>query len=197
MASTTNRARTSASWPLWVILVLGVLLIVAPFAISLPSKASAGQKMLDAFHPIMAPSHVKETVAYYDQTFTPLGPLASGAVQATSELPGLVGTLATALHTTPSGVEHLLETNFPAMAQLILSFPKLVPIFQKVPSGLTFYKPLVDTMQAQEANYRSVDGLPNFNLFTWFFVVPGALFVILAAIALVGRARAAKAAQTA
>ena len=38
----------------WPILIIGVLLIVAPFAISLPSKASAGQAMLDNFHPIIS-----------------------------------------------------------------------------------------------------------------------------------------------
>jgi hypothetical protein len=197
MAVTTNPARTSASWSLWVILVLGVLLIVAPFAISLPSKASAGRRMLDASHPIMAPAQVKETVAYYDRTFTPLGPLDSRAVQATSELAGRVGTLATALHAAPRGVEHLLQTDFPAMVQLILSFSKLVPIFEKAPSGLAFYKPHVDTVQVPRSRYHSVDSLPSFKLFTWFFVLSGALFVVLAAIALVGRARAAKAAQTA
>ena len=49
----------------WPILIIGVLLIVAPFAISLPSKASAGQAMLDNFHPIMQPASVKQTVSLY------------------------------------------------------------------------------------------------------------------------------------
>jgi len=40
---------------LWPVLVIGILLIVMPFAISLPSKASAGQTMLNEFHPIMQP----------------------------------------------------------------------------------------------------------------------------------------------
>jgi hypothetical protein len=41
---------------LWAVLVIGVVLIVAPLAISLPSKATSGQKMLDAFHPLMQPA---------------------------------------------------------------------------------------------------------------------------------------------
>jgi hypothetical protein len=145
--------------------------------------------MLDAFQPVMAKSHVKETAAYYDDTFVPLGPVAQGAIQATNELPGLVSTLASALHTTPSGVESLLQSRFPAFAQLLTAFPKLVPVFKGVQPGLAFYKPLVATMQAQVSNYESVDSLPNFNLFTWFFVVPGVLFVIFAAVVLRGRAR--------
>ncbi|MGZ4701907.1 MAG: hypothetical protein ACXV98_11900, partial [Ilumatobacteraceae bacterium] len=37
------------------------------------------------------------------------------------------------------------------------------------------YEPLVTTMQANVDNYNSVDSLPNFRLFTWFFVIPGLL----------------------
>lgn len=167
-------------WPLWIILVIGIALIVVPFAISMPSKANAGQAMLNSFHPIMQPAHVKTTVQYYDQTFVPLGPLATGAVTASSEIPKLVDTLALALHSTPAGVEHLLQANFPAMATLLFSFPKLVPVFKDVPPGLSFYKPLVETMHDNVTNYAKVDSLPSFRLFTWFFVVPGVLLFLLA-----------------
>ena len=53
-------------------------------------------------------------------------------------------------------------------------------IFAAVPAGLAHYKPLVDTMQANVDNYKQVNSLPSFRLFTWFFVVPGALLVLLA-----------------
>jgi hypothetical protein len=33
-------------------------------------------------------------------------------------------------------------------------------------------------------NYAQVDSLPNFNLFTWFFEVPGVLIAILALLGL-------------
>lgn len=171
--------------PLWVVLVIGIALVVAPFAISMPGKADAGQSMLNGFHPIMQPAHVAKTVEYYDQTFVPLGPLATGAVTAAGEIPKLVDTFAGVLHTTPANVESLLKTEFPAMATLLFSFPKLVPVFEKVPAGLTFYKPLVDTMQANVTNYGKVDSLPSFRLFTWFFVVPGALLILLAGYGLI------------
>jgi uncharacterized membrane protein len=35
-------------------------------------------------------------------------------------------------------------------------------------------------MQAQQKNYAAVDALPNFNLLTWFFVIPGILLVLFA-----------------
>jgi len=37
----------------WGVLVIGVVLVVAPFAISLPSRSAAGQRMLNDFQPIM------------------------------------------------------------------------------------------------------------------------------------------------
>jgi hypothetical protein len=69
---------------LWPVLVIGILLIVMPFAISLPSKASAGQTMLNEFHPIMQPANVNTTVNYYYQTFVPLRAVADGGVRSSS-----------------------------------------------------------------------------------------------------------------
>jgi hypothetical protein len=57
-------------------------------------------------------------------------------------------------------------------------------IFARVPAGLAHYKPLVDTMQSNVDNYDSVSSLPNFNLFTFFFMIPGALLMILAGVGL-------------
>ena len=62
----------------------------------------------------------------------------------------------------------------------------LLSIFQRVPAGLAHYKPLVTTMQANVDNFRQVNSLPDFRLFTWFFVVPGALLVLLAGWGLLG-----------
>jgi hypothetical protein len=67
---------------------------------------------------------------------------------------------------------------------ILTNFPRLVPIFREVPPGLAFYKPIVDTMNAQVNNFAAVDSLPNLNLLTWFFVVPGILLVLLAGLPL-------------
>lgn len=167
----------------WPVLVIGAALIVAPFAISLPSRASAGQTLLNDFHPIMQPASVRQTAAYY-KVFTELRPLAIGGVPAAAEAPKLISALASGLHMTPGQVQQFLGKNFPAFASLLGAFPKLVPVFTKVPPGLDAFKPLVTTMQANVSNYAAVDSLPNFNLFTWFFVIPGALLVLLAAFGL-------------
>jgi len=168
----------------WPILIIGVLLIVAPFAISLPSKASAGQAMLHNFHPIMQPASVKQTVSLYENTFLKLKPVASGGIAAAGEETALLKGLATGLHLSPPQLEQYLGGQFPAFAQLLASFPQLVPVFSQVGPGLADYKPLVDTMQANVSNYQQVDSLPNFRLFTWFFEVPGILIAVLALLGL-------------
>ena len=63
-----------------------------------------------------------------------------------------------------------------------------VGIFQQGPAGLAHYKPLVTTMQTNVDNFRHVNSLPDFRLFTMFFVVPGALLILLAAYGLFGGA---------
>jgi hypothetical protein len=165
-------------------LVIGVLLIVIPFAISLPSKASAGQAMLDNFHPIMQPASVKTTVSLYENTFLKLKPVAEGGIAAAGEEGALLKGLATGLKLSPSQLEQYLGGKYPAFAQLLASFPQLVPVFTQVEPGLADYKPLVDTMQANVTNYQQVDSLPNFRLFTWFFEIPGILILIFALLGL-------------
>jgi hypothetical protein len=174
-------ARKVFYWPL---LVIGVLLIVAPFAISLPSKASAGQAMLNNFHPIMQPATVKQTVSLYENTFLKLKPVATGGIAAAGEEQALLAGLSKGLHLTPTQLEQFLGSKYPAFVGLLESFPQLVPVFNQVGPGLADYKPLVDTMQANVTNYQKVDSLPSFNLFTWFFVIPGALIVIFSLLGL-------------
>ena len=45
----------------WPILIIGVLFIILPFAISMPAKTGAGQRMLNDFHPIMQRVAVDQT----------------------------------------------------------------------------------------------------------------------------------------
>jgi hypothetical protein len=61
-----------------------------------------------------------------------------------------------------------------------------VGIFSQVPAGLDHYQPLVTTMQANVANYEEVNSLPDFRLFTVFFVLPGVLLIGIAISGLYG-----------
>ena len=202
---------------LWAVLAIGIALVVAPFALSLPTKAAAGQRMLNGFQPIMQPDQVNTTARYYNEVFVPLGrvtPMLSpknlatfreymlgfGAVQ--SDTAKLVPMLAGATHMTPAQAQTLMAAQLPAMAAMLQNLPAMrrdfnaliatmqqnVGIFQQVPAGLAHYKPLVTTMQANVDNFRQVNSLPDFRLFTFFFVVPGALLILLATYGLFGGA---------
>lgn len=201
---------------LWGVLVIGLALVIAPFALGLPGKSAAGQRMMDGFQPIMQPNQVQITADYYDHVFVPLGkvtPMMSaqiakfnaymkGFAGMQTDAAKLVPMLAQALHMTPAQVEQLMRAELPSMAAMLQNMPAMqrdfggllgtmqqnVGTFSRVPAGLAHYQPLVRTMQANVDNYDQVNSLPDFRLFTWFFVVPGVLLVLLAAVGLWGRA---------
>lgn len=200
---------------LWAVLVIGAALVIAPLALSLPSKSAAGERMLSGFQPIMQPDQVKTTAYYYNQVFVPLGsvtPMMSTANLAKFQayLTGFAGMqadgaklvpiLAQAMHMTPAQVQALMTQQLPTMAGMLRSLPLMqrdfggllgtmqgnVDIFGQVPAGLKHYEPLVSTMQANVDNYEQVSSLPDFRLFSVFFIVPGALLVLLAGLGLFG-----------
>jgi hypothetical protein len=164
--------------------------------------------MLNNFQPIMQPASVQTTADYYYNVFVPLGrivPMMGTPTQVKldgylrgfsgmqADATKLVPVLSQSLHMTPAQVQALMTVQFPAMSALLQNMPQMQKVFRgllttmeqntgiflAVPSGLTHYKPLVDTMQANVDNYRQVNSLPSFRLFTWFFVVPGLLLVLL------------------
>ena len=147
----------------WVVLVIGLALVIAPFALGLPGKAAAGQRMLNDFRPLMGATHVQTTADYYNNVFVPLG-------QVSTQFTGAASNPQMQMQLKP----------------LMPMLQPVMPIFKQVPAGLAWYKPLVTTMQGNVADYKSVDSLPNFNLFTWFFVIPGALLILLAGYGLLG-----------
>ena len=200
---------------LWAVFAIGLVLVIAPFALGLPGKSAAGQRMLNGFQPIMQPDQVKVTANYYDHVFVPLGkvtPMMSaqnlakfrayqkgfGGMQ--TDASKLVPMLAQAMHMTPAQVQQLMATQLPSMAAMLQNLPTMQrdfggllgtmqqneSIFSRVPAGLAHYKPLVRTMQANVTNYQQVNSLPDFRLFTFFFVVPGVLLVLLASYGLFG-----------
>ena len=169
----------------WAVLAIGVALVVTPFAMSLPTKAASGQEMLNGFQPIMQPDQVAKTADYYNNVFVPLGqvtPMMSeqNLAKFQAYLDGL-------------GQMKFDASALPMLQQMQRDFGGLlgtmqqnVGIFSQVPAGLTHYKPLVTTMQANVENYKQVNSLPDFRLFTVFFVLPGVLLIGIAVYGLYG-----------
>lgn len=183
----------------WAILVIGVALIVAPFALSLPSKASAGERMMGDFQPIMQPDNVKTTAYYYNDVFTPLGKVVPAmSAKNVAKFQQYVAGLKS-VRLTPADMAKL-QQQFPQLAAMFAGMPVMLKdfdalvtlmqknerIFAQVPGGLTHYQPLVTTMQGNVNDYRQVSSLPSFELFTWFFIVPGAALVLLSGFGLFG-----------
>jgi hypothetical protein len=162
------------------IVAIGAILAVIPFAIGLPGKASAGQTMLDNLHPMMQQASVNKTVYYFNDTFVPLRPVATGAIEAAGETPKLMPALATPLHMSPGQVQKFLAAGFPATAGLLQNLPQLAPIFANVAAGLNHYQPLVKAIQANVDNYAKVSSLPDLRWFTWILFIPGLALVLIA-----------------
>ncbi|MGH3127736.1 MAG: hypothetical protein ACRDPX_07445 [Gaiellaceae bacterium] len=194
---------------MWAVFAIGLALVITPFAMGLPGKSAAGERMMNGFEPIMQPNQVATTARYYNDVFVPLGtvtPMMSeqnlakfqaylqgfGGMQ--TDAATLVPMLAQAMNMTPAQVQALMATELPAMAAMLQSLPAMqrdfdgllgtmqqnVGIFSQVPAGLAHYEPLVTTMQANVDNYEQVSSLPDFRLFTVFFIVPGMLLIVLA-----------------
>ena len=210
---------------LWAVFAIGLVLVITPFALLLPTKASAGEDMLNGFQPIMQPDQVATTARYYNDVFVPLGqvtPMMSAknlakfqgymkgfeGMQADSAK--LVPLLAQALHMTPAQVQQMMAQDLPSMAAMLQTMPQMQrdfggllttmqqneDIFAQVPAGLAHYQPLVATMQANVDNYKDVNSLPSFRLFAWFFVIPGVLLVAISGYGLwTGRREATHAAH--
>ena len=200
---------------LWAVLAIGLALVIAPLALGLPGKAASGQRMLNGFEPIMQSDQVATTARYYNDVFVPLGtvtPMMSAENLANfqaylkgfggmeTDAAKLVPLLAQAMHMTPAQVQTVMATQLPAMSAMLQNLPAMqrdfngllgtmqqnVDIFSQVPAGLAHYEPLVTTMQANVGNYEEVNSLPDFRLFTVFFIVPGALLILLAGYGLFG-----------
>jgi hypothetical protein len=210
---------------MWAVFAIGLVLAIAPFALLLPTKAGAGEDMLNGFQPIMQPNQVATTATYYNDVFVPLGqvtPMMSAknlakfqgymkgfeGMQADSAK--LVPMLAHALNMTPAQVQQMMAEDLPSMAAMLQAMPRMQrdfggllttmqqneDIFAQVPAGLAHYEPLVTTMQANVDNYADVNSLPSFRLFAWFFVIPGVLLMAIAGYGLwTGRMEATHAAH--
>jgi hypothetical protein len=176
----------------WTVLGIGVALVVTPFALSLPTKASAGQRMMNGFQPIMQPGQVTKTADYYNEVFVPLGqvtPMMSA--QNLAKFQGYMKGFGAMQARADAATLAMLQQMQRDFGGLLGAMQQNVDIFSQVPAGLAHYEPLVTTMQANVANYEEVNSLPDFRLFTVFFVLPGVLLIVIAGYGLFGdRAKA-------
>lgn len=190
------------------LVAIGAALIVLPFAMSMPSRASSGADMINDFRPIMQQSSVDKTVRYYglfqglgksfgpimtEENVTKFTGYQKGLAAMQKELPGMLKGLEGPLRMDSRELQAFLKGRHPAVAQGFAGFPQMgkdfgvmidnmaasAPGFTDVPPALTHYGELVQRMRGNLDNYAAVDALPSFRAFTWFFVIPGVLVLLL------------------
>ena len=113
---------------LWAVLTIGLALVIAALALSLPSKASAGERMLNGFQPIMQPDQVRTTARYYNDVFVPLGKVtpmmsAQNVARFQGYLKGFAGMQSDAAKLVPMLAQALHMTQAQVIAMMVVSVP--------------------------------------------------------------------------
>jgi hypothetical protein len=144
------------------VLLVGVGLVVFPFATGMFDRTPKGARMIKAFEPYMRPSRL----ASYDLD---VRQLREGFGEAEARAAALLSP-----HAPAAAARRALEASEPQLTQFESEWPR-------VEGTLTS---LLGTIQANRGNYEAAAALPRFTLFPWFLIVPGAILIALAAGAL-------------
>lgn len=146
--------------PLIAALAVGVGLALAPAIFGMFTAGPLGGQMIDDFRPFMQPGEL----ATFDDHLATIGAAADDVEERVVPRLEAAGALA------PGE----LSRSYPATATFLDEWPT-------IDSQMTT---MLDDIAANVDNFAAVDALPPFDLFPWFFVVPGLLVAGLAAAAL-------------
>jgi hypothetical protein len=147
--------------PVIAALLVGLGLVLAPAVFQMFSRAPSGASMIDDFRPYMT----VEQIELFQGYMTEIGE----AVDETD------GDLRADLVASGAVDDSTYETDFALVANLVDEWPVIDEDMSD----------MLATMDENRGNYAAVDALPSFDLFPWFFVIPGVLVVATAAVMLV------------
>jgi hypothetical protein len=150
-----NRGR-KAQW-VAVLALLGAALIIMPFAFTMFSRAPKGAAMLKEFRPFMTASRLNGFQEDIRQ-------INAGVQEADNGV-----------------AKFLTATSDPgtARARFDAAYPSFAQFSGQWGTIDTHMTDLLDKVQGNLPNYQAVAALPSFTLFPLFFVIPGALVLIL------------------
>jgi hypothetical protein len=166
MGPTAGRESTRAEsaprhrWAVVVVAVIGLGLVAAPFAFDMFSRAPKGAVMIAGFKPFMTSDRL-------DGYQRELADINAGVRQTDTS----VAAYLQATGADPHG--------FAAAHPEFAVFDRQWPGIDSTMTGL------MDEVQGNLGNYRAVAALPSFELFPWFFVIPGALITVVALVSLI------------
>jgi hypothetical protein len=139
------------------LVVLGIGLILAPVAFQMFSRAPHGAQMMSTFRTIETPENVTRIQGYFSTMAVGQGAIRIDLV------PALERTGLTASQ---------VARRYPAMTTLDRDWVRI----------LNDMTPMIGAMSDSVPDYQAITALPPFTLFPWFFVIPGALIIVLAAV---------------
>jgi hypothetical protein len=151
-------------WASAVIAVIGVALVVMPFAFNMFNRTPKGAAMIAGFKPYM-------TTARLSGYQSELQQIGTGVRQTDTSVAAYLGG--------GTANRFAFQTEYPNFTSFDQQWPA-------IDSKMT---DLMDRVQANLGNYLAVAALPSFKLFPWFFVIPGALIAACAIAALLRPAR--------
>ena len=138
-----------------VLVALGLGLVLAPAAFQMFSRAPAGGRMMTAFKTIETRSRVERIQGYFGDMA-----VGQGAVQ---------------LELIPA-----LQRSGLSLGEISSRYRGLTTFDNQWVHILNDMTPMIGAMSDNVTNYEAVAALPSFDLFPWFFVVPGLLVIGLA-----------------
>ncbi len=150
-----RRSGRSARAPLWALVILGVGVATAPAMFQMFTRAPEGAAMIDDFRPMMTRQRVQAVQGYFVTMGMAEGQLRTVAIPLAED----------------SGID---TDGFGAIATFSEDWPTIVADFN----------PMVGTMSDNVDNFGAVDAMPPFDLFPWFFLVPGLIVLGSGVIAL-------------
>ncbi|HEV3056319.1 MAG TPA: prenyltransferase/squalene oxidase repeat-containing protein [Solirubrobacteraceae bacterium] len=142
------------------VVAIGALLISIPAVTGMWSRAPRAATMLAAFRSYMTSSRL-------DRLSDDISVLGAGVTAAGNNGPALE------FPHTPDSRAHFDAAN-PEVASFVTQWRSIHTDFTR----------LIDPMRGNRANYDAVEGLPSFDLFPWFLVIPGALVFLAGVVAL-------------
>ena len=134
---------------------VGLVLIAAPFALGMFNRAPQGATMLSAFKPFMTEQRL-------------------------DGFQNDIATINAAVHETNTTA----RTRLTADKDTAISAGPYADFAQQWPQINATMSDLLTKVHANLGNYQAVAALPSFSLFPWFFLIPGALLVGGAGLAL-------------
>lgn len=145
-------------WPLLLVLAAGLGLITVPIATKMLDRAPQGATMIEQFAPFMT----EERVESYQRD---VGQVDAFAKEMDAAAPALLASEADPAN---------------RQAEFLRAAPTVALFSQQWPAVDRTFDELLGTIAGHREDYEAVKALPSFRLFPWFFLIPGALAVVVA-----------------